>query len=339
MGFGVKNLLRHFLPVSLIGETNLQGREFTQYYINEVVNKRYDLLVIGGGGIIHGRHWPQGWFWLIEKDLISSIRIPFIVYGAGYNYFTGEDEIPERGIKHLTETIKHASYFAVRNDGSKARFKQATGLEARMVPDPGFHVPLGRDWGEKVGKSFVAVQVANDKSELRYESTEQRNGFITQLRQVITQIARNYEVLLIPHVFDDISLSRQIAEGISNVQVLPFREYAFDRCGEVMRYYRDARFVLAMRGHGQIIPLGFRTPVFSFSTHDKLRGMAASLGLNEFHVDMCSPHFSTQLLDRIAWLESDYANIKNRICDAMQIIDNQTREEWDIVKGRISRPT
>ena len=52
LGIGLKNLLRKYLDISFIGNTNIQGREFNSYYIKEVVNKRYDLLVIGGGGII-----------------------------------------------------------------------------------------------------------------------------------------------------------------------------------------------------------------------------------------------------------------------------------------------
>ena len=67
LGIGVKNLLRQYFNIELIAETNLQGRTFDEYYITNVVNKLYNLLLIGGGGIIHGAHWPQGWFWLIEK--------------------------------------------------------------------------------------------------------------------------------------------------------------------------------------------------------------------------------------------------------------------------------
>ena len=75
LGIGLKNLLREYIKVDFIGDTNIQGRVFDEYYIKEVVNKKYDLLVIGGGGIIHGAHWPNGWFWLIDIELIKEIEI------------------------------------------------------------------------------------------------------------------------------------------------------------------------------------------------------------------------------------------------------------------------
>ena len=61
LGIGVKNLLRKYLEIDLIAETNIQGQYFTQYYIDEVVNKKYDLLVIGGGGLIDGRYAQKLW--------------------------------------------------------------------------------------------------------------------------------------------------------------------------------------------------------------------------------------------------------------------------------------
>lgn len=39
LGIGMKNLLRYNFDIDYIGETNLQGREFNEYYINEVVVK------------------------------------------------------------------------------------------------------------------------------------------------------------------------------------------------------------------------------------------------------------------------------------------------------------
>src|SRR5690554_2153129 len=103
LGYGVKNIFRRLFNISHFGECNLQGQVFDDYFIN-LINEKYDLLVIGGGGIIHGAHWPQGWFWLIEQENIKKIKIPFIIYGAGYNYFKDEVGIPERGIEHLRET-------------------------------------------------------------------------------------------------------------------------------------------------------------------------------------------------------------------------------------------
>jgi hypothetical protein len=46
------------MDVDLIDQTNLQGREIA-IICSEMENKRYDLLVVGGGGTIHGLHWSQ----------------------------------------------------------------------------------------------------------------------------------------------------------------------------------------------------------------------------------------------------------------------------------------
>jgi len=180
LGIGVKNLLRRYLPVDLIAETNLQGTVFNEYYIDNVVNKKYDLLVIGGGGIIHGAHWPNGWFWLIRQDLIPRIRTPFIVYGAGYNYFSHEGGIPEVGKSHLYETMRRALYFSVRNDGSLGRLKEQMGIDVPVVPDPGFHINLGRCYSCPETDPFVIVQLANDKPEYRFQDSLGKTALISR---------------------------------------------------------------------------------------------------------------------------------------------------------------
>src|SRR5690606_7241471 len=245
LGIGVKNLLRKNLDVELIGETNIHGREFNEYYINEVVNKRYDLLVIGGGGIIHGAHWPNGWFWLIDKDLIKQIKIPFIVYGVGYNYWVEEGGIPQRGIDHLNETIKHAAYFSVRNDGSAKRILDQTGIVAPVIPDPGFHVDIDTEYKRFVEEPYVIVQIANDKPERRFGSLDKQKKFISEMREITTDLARSYKVIYAPHVPDDISISKEIVAEIDNAEVWDFGRFAFDHSDEAVGFYKYAEFAIA----------------------------------------------------------------------------------------------
>lgn len=299
LGFGVKNLLREHLPVDLIGETNIQGRVFDEYYINEVVNKRYDLLVIGGGGIIHGKHWPNGWFWLIDKELIKTIKIPFIVYGVGYNYWEEEGGIPERGITHLEETIKYARYFSVRNDGSAGRILSQTGINAPVVPDPGFHVDLNTNYVREEKDPYVLIQVANDKPLSRFGSEENIESFIRDMREVTRKLTKDYKVILAPHVLDDIKLSEAITEGIPNASVWNFGYYAFDHSHQAVGYYKYAEFAIAMRGHGQIVPICFNTPVIALENHPKHRGLMEELGLLEYNVKINQPEFLSSLIKAI----------------------------------------
>ncbi len=305
LGIGVKNLLRNYLTVDLIGNTNIQGREFNNYYIEEVVNKRYDLLVIGGGGIIHGAHWPNGWFWLINKNLISKIKIPFIVYGVGYNYWPTEETIPARGIEHLKETIKYSNYFSIRNDGSAKRLYEQTGIKLPVVPDPGFYVDLNSDYKDFINNPYIIIQVANDKPKHRFQSEEKRQKFINDMIFVTKELSLKYKVIYAPHVYDDIEISKEITKNIDNAEVWDFGRFAFDHSDEAIGFYKFAQFVIAMRGHGQILPISFNTPVISLENHPKHRGLMEELDLVNYNVKIDNIKFKEELIEKINLLETN----------------------------------
>ncbi|MNZ13561.1 Polysaccharide pyruvyl transferase [compost metagenome] len=308
LGIGVKNLLREYLPVDLIAETNLQGTVFNEYFIEQVVNKNYDLLVVGGGGVIHGAHWPNGWFWMIKEDLISRINIPFIVYGVGYNYFKDEGGIPEIGRSHLKETLRRAAYFSIRNDGSVSRFAEQIGVTVPEIPDPGFHINLKKEYSCNESSPFVLIQLANDKPEHRFGSLERRARFVSEMRAVTSHLSGKYKVIFAPHVYEDISLSKEVSMGIENTEVWDFSRYAFDNCAESLGLYQSAEFVLAMRGHGQIVPIAFNTPVISLENHPKHSGLMQKLGLGEYNVSLEAADFIGELLGKVAALEAGKAD-------------------------------
>lgn len=335
LGIGVKSLLRHYLPVELIAETNLQGTVFSEYYIENVVNKKYDMLVIGGGGVIHGAHWPNGWFWLIKKELIKYIKIPFIVYGVGYNYFSEEKGIPEVGKAHLEETIRNAAYFSIRNDGSLARFREQMGFEVPVVPDPGFHINLNRTYRCEEAAPFVLVQLANDKPEYRFAGDGLQEKFIAEMRTVISALSQKYKVILSPHVREDVELSEKVSTDLSNVEVWNFAEFAFDRAEESVGFYEKAEFVIAMRGHGQIVPMAFNTPVISIENHPKHVGLMRELGLENFNVSVRERDFGARLLEKIEILEKNLDSYREHLRVMNTNLAKETMAAFDDIRKAV----
>lgn len=335
LGIGVKNLLRDNLNVEYIGETNIQGREFTKYYIEEVVNKRYDLLVIGGGGIIHGSHWPNGWFWLIDIELIKKIKIPFIVYGVGYNYWDKEAGIPEIGIRHLKETIKYAASFSVRNDGSYKRLLEHTGINASVAPDPGFHVNLNTDYRKCINSRYIIIQIANDKPKQRFGSIENQQKFIREMHEVTIKLAKTYKVIFAPHVPNDVSISYEIAKDIANVEVWNFSYFAFDHSKEAVGYYKYAEFAISMRGHGQIIPICFNTPVISLENHPKHRGLMEELGLLDYNINVRDVNFKENLLSLVDLLESQKENLSYKYELINSNLNEASKSIFSEIKSKI----
>lgn len=336
LGVGVKNLLRENFEVQLIGNTNIQGREFSEYYIEQVVNKRYDLLVIGGGGIIHGAHWPNGWFWLIDKQLIKKIKIPFIIYGVGYNYWIEEGGIPDRGRVHLNETIKYATSFSVRNDGSAERIFKQTGIEAPVVPDPGFHINLNTDYERLDNNEYVIIQLADDKPESRFGSLEKRQKFIERMRVVTEELTKRYKVIFAPHVLDDVVISTEIAKNINNTEVLNFGDFAFDHSNEMIGYYKYARFAISMRGHGQIIPIGFDVPVISLENHPKHRGLMERLDLLDYNVEINSEGFLETLFGKIELLEKNRESLVAQYTKINKTLIEESNRKMQEIKRAIN---
>ncbi|MCX7098542.1 MAG: polysaccharide pyruvyl transferase family protein [Methylococcales bacterium] len=325
LGYGLKKALRELIPIDLIAEVNLQGQVFDEYFINNI-NQKYDLLVIGGGGIIHGAHWPQGWFWLIEKELIKTIKIPFIVYAAGYNYFKDEDGIPERGIAHLRETAKHARLFSVRNDGSYERLYDQTAIDAKVIADPGFWIGRNQSFQRpaELPTDYIVIQLANDKPAHRFGGVNNYQDIVNNLRVLTAKLAKKFHVVFTPHVFDDIAISEDVAKGLDNVSIWPFSDLAFDKVEKTFGYYQYASCVIAMRGHGQIVPLSFGVPTISLENHHKHRELMELIGMGKYNVDVMDADLPSKVLDLVDLALADRQVIYNHLTNRLDLLWKET---------------
>jgi polysaccharide pyruvyl transferase WcaK-like protein len=228
----------------------------------------------------------------------------------------------------------------VRNDGSLERLREQTGLDLPQVPDPGFHINMHREYECNETEPFVLVQVADDKANFRFadisgDASSGRARFVTEMREVVTDLAKRYKVIFSPHVFEDLMLSQLISEGIANTHIWDFHSYAFDRAADSVGFYRDAAFVLAMRGHGQIVPISFNTPVISIENHPKHGGLMRNLGLADLNVSIHDENLATEIFTRIEIVESRRPQYSKNLSDINQRLFNETNIAFSTIASKI----
>jgi polysaccharide pyruvyl transferase WcaK-like protein len=243
------------------------------------------------------------------------------------NYWKEEGGIPYHGVVHLKETVKQAKYFSVRNDGSHQRFLEQVGIDVPVVPDPGFHLELDRvdtAFSRPIEEPYVLIQLANDKPLSRFGSQDQKDAFVHQMRAVVKKIVCQFRVIFAPHVFDDISLSREISSGIHGADIWDFGTYAFDNSKTALAYYKHAEFVIAMRGHGQIVPIAFGTPVIALENHPKHKGLMVNLGLEEYSLSVKEGEFSDSLESMIQNIMINRRILVERLKDISKSLDIET---------------
>ena len=101
------------------------SKRFDKEFIN-FLNRNYDLLVIGGGGIIQTGKYENFGGLVLAGDLESFnlLKIPIVVYAAGDNRFSKKDSFEygdelSKLIKYINDSSK--GLFSLRNDLSKER--------------------------------------------------------------------------------------------------------------------------------------------------------------------------------------------------------------------------
>ena len=208
-----------------------------------------------------------------------------------------------------------------------------------MIADPGFWLPLGRNFKLFIKEKYVVVQLANDKPLHRFVSIENRDAFIKNMIVVLNELADKYKIVFAPHVYEDIEISENIAKEVKNSIVMDFSKFAFDRAIEFMGIYQNASFVLGMRGHGQIIPLGFGSPVISLENHDKHCGLMLEYGLGEYNINILDKEFVKKTRNLVHSLIDNSDEIKNFIKqkNSSLLIDTKSKLEKIIPIQRFLR--
>lgn len=330
LGLGLRALFeQHFVP-SVFELHDAHTSSFEAAHV-DAVNSRADLLLVGGGGLIRGK--GDRWLFQMPDAVIPRVRVPMIFYGLGYNNFPGEPDISPAIVDNLRRLQEHALAFSVRNDGSQERLARL-GLEFREVPDPGFFVD-GDYPPPSLPQPYVVVQLAHAISGVRdYSEADLVAGLVPVARQLLQ---RGYHLLLAPHVARDEAPSRALMEALGHppeISMWPWHHMLRDEnTREGLAYYKHAAFVIGMRGHSQICPIGLGVPVITVVSHAKHAGLLDRLGLPPYVASVRAPDLAGELTElcrvveaeRAALVDQYQATLRHLHATARQFIEPLSR--------------
>ncbi len=90
-----------------------------------------------------------------------------------------------------------------------------------------------------------------------------------------------------------------------------------------------------MRGHGQIIPIGFGVPVIALENHPKHRGLMDELSLLDYNVKIDDELFLENLQSKIKLLENNRENLVLKYQLINEKLLSESQKAFEIIKTNI----
>ena len=290
----------------------------------EYLNNNYDLLILGGGGILQSGEYENLGGLVIAGDMsaLKKLTIPWVVYAAGDNRFS--PELPFNYKSEFANLVEIAQdtglgIVSLRNDLSYQRFSNifpdSVMKNVVKIADPGLYIPPTILYspppiprriynislqlaGDRINQRIPHTDTAKDPLEIFFQSLA---NCLLELNSVLP-----IQVTLVPHIPADFHLISKFiifCESLKINNSSMVRElFQFHKCtkgylnaSEFFSIYTQSDLAIGMRGHSGICSTGLRTPFINIQSHPKTHGFFTEMNLDSFSLDPLAPSFSDDL--------------------------------------------
>lgn len=262
----------------------------------EIEAHNFDAILLGGGGLIEYGGYeksPTKWKLPFNQTIFEAIKTPVYFHAVGVNIFRGGIEYSNEAKEAIQYTINNAAGFSVRNDGSYEKLRDWMGLDVTnvdVVADPGMLFLDGLvDRKETVTQG--AIQPAFNGSEGININRFKSKANIKAIN-IFTKDLINF-----PHTLKD--FNRIDAKPITSFNDFENIYQKTNNLNKFLNLYKDIDYVIAMRGHGQLITIGMNIPGIYFSTQDKVRDFSLLNGFEDYNVDIEDSNWLEKLKGKV----------------------------------------
>ncbi len=273
-------------------------RAFDETFVAEA--NEADLVVVGGFSLFQlwRENTSSGTYLEAGPELFAAIRRPVLFHGLGVDATRGVSPVAVARTRAFLDEVLGFEHcrFSLRNDGSADFIRDHLGPAyadaMQVVPDGGLFAEP-EPWpyaGLPEGSRFIAVNLAGDMPDKRYASPDGEDlteRFAAAIASGIEDLLAADETLtcvFVPHIYSDFGPIGSVLEALDDrlrrerviVAGLAQGEGGWSASFDL---YRRASAVIAMRYHAGLASIGFGAPVFGISTHHKIAGQFAAMGL------------------------------------------------------------
>lgn len=266
-GEGVKKMLLTRFPKAEI----ITKEVFDEFTIDDLeeVNDSFDMIVVGGGGLLKNYDFDSGWMWNIKQDLLKKIKKNIYLYGIGLNVNVKGNagklsSINEAKIKEVLQM--NNVYLGARDEWTYNWGKKVGCRNLFFVPCPSMFVEEVEypDKIKSISSKIVGINLVPENYILDPELFENELKFILEY---IT--SKGYVAKIITHNSDKpIDYEKEIANKLSLDIVLSTTPR------EALYNYRQLKFSIVSRAHPIIFSLCQYTPTIPIIYNYKSREFA-----------------------------------------------------------------
>lgn len=311
-----------------LGEQNYTLFNISADLDYDEINKN-DLLLIGGGGIFL---W-LGYF-IQRTDELKKIKIPIIIYSIGLNSFRVENDI-HNTIQYRNdwlELLKEKCLFiSARNDGTVNEIKDFNKVEFNESPEPCIWTNRYYNSERLIDDKYILFSLANDLSKNRFNvNGTSFDKFNYKIREVVYKLRKiGYKIQAIEHRIPD-KLFDINSEKIWNID-----EELLKEPSSGLSFYQHAETIITMRGHGQIIPFAYKTPIITIANQRKSIGFANSVEINDYCIDVGEKELVEMIIWAIEDIEINKEKIKDRMQKRKEDLWQKTCYDFNLIKQKI----
>lgn len=331
-----------FVPIDLKVRQSL-NREIVEY-----MNITGDLLIVGGGGLFMqgdiGVNTLSGWQFNISKEDLSYLKIPLVIYGAGYNYFPYDNQkIDTKTLEHIKLTRMKSHFFSVRDRGSKNVLLNLGIKNIDVIPDPGIFCPSA-DINFTLPNIYeddylIGLNWAGDRPKTRFKFDEDYvlKNFISELKTFCIyqsdKLKRRVKIIFIPHVFDyDIKRSYFFKKNLGDFfydcskqlpWLYPERSWMVPF---IVSIYGLCDITIGMRGHSNLISFGAGVPFLAIGDHPKNRFFS-----DEVNGETIGDDFRGLFSSLVELSGKDYTDHSEKFLTKFKIFENYNKRILSII--------